>query len=220
MSNQSTLDLPSLYSYLVEHSVREPELLRRLREETAKDEFSRMQIAPEQGQFMQLMVQLLNATQIIEVGTYTGYSSLCMAMVLPENGHIICCDTSEQWTTIAKRYWKAAGVSEKITLELAPASETLNTLLNSNKAGNFDLVFIDADKENYDHYYEQCLRLLRRGGLLLIDNVLWSGKVADEQYNDTDTQAIRALNNKIKHDKRVDICMLPMADGITMARKK
>ena len=220
MSNTSTLDLPSLYPYLLQNSVREDALLQRLQDETARDPAARMQIAPEQGQFMTLLARLIGARRIIEVGTFTGYSSLCLARALPEDGLLICCDVDEHWTSIARRYWKEAGLTDRIELRLAPALDTLSSLLKDGQQGSFDLVFIDADKENYDAYYERSLQLVRQNGLIVFDNMLWSGQVADERVQDVDTVALRALNKKLKKDERVDISLLPMADGITLARKR
>ena len=220
MSNSSTLDLKSLYGYLLQHSLRDDPLLQALREETARDPMARMQIAPEQGQFMALLVQLIGARRIIEIGTFTGYSSLCMARALPDDGYLLCCDIDDTWTSIARRYWQEAGVSHKIDLQLAPATETLLAQLDRQQRGTFDLAFIDADKENYDTYYEHCLQLIRPNGLILFDNMLWSGRVADLSVQDADTQALRAMNRKLHQDERVDISLLPMADGITLARKR
>lgn len=220
MSNRTDLDLGELYPYIFDHSVRESELLKALREETAQDEMARMQIAPEQGQFMALLVRLIGANRIVEVGTFTGYSSLSMADAIPDDGKIVCCDISEHWTQVAQRYWQQAGVSHKMDLRLAPASETLAQLLDEFGAETFDAAFIDADKENYDDYYEQCLRLIRPGGLIMIDNVLWDGRVIDKSVNDEDTTAIRTLNAKLKDDKRVDLSLIPIADGLTLARKR
>ena len=220
MSNTSTLDLKSLYGYLLENSLRDDELLHELREETARDPMARMQIAPEQGQLMALLVNLIGARNIIEVGTFTGYSSLCMARALPENGYLLCCDIAEHWTNIARRYWDKANVAHKIELQLAPATETLQAQLEAGREGHFDMAFIDADKENYRHYYELCLQLLRPNGLILFDNMLWSGRVADAQFNDEDTVALREMNQMLLNDARVDISLLPMADGITLVRKR
>lgn len=220
MSNSSTLDLPSIYDYLLENSLREDELLFELRKVTAEDPMARMQIAPEQGQFMALLVNLLSAKRIIEVGTFTGYSALCMARALPEDGELICCDVSTAWTTIAKDFWQRAKVDHKIQLHIAPANKTLENLIQTGRSGQFDMAFIDADKENYDQYYEQCLQLLRPNGLILLDNMLWSGRVADNQFQDEDTVALRALNCKVRDDERVEISLLPVADGITLARKR
>ena len=220
MSNRTDLDLAQLYPYIFDHSVRENDILRELREETAKDEMARMQIAPEQGQLMALLMKLINAKRIVEVGTFTGYSSLVMADALDEDARIFCCDLSESWTRMAQRYWEKAGLSHKMDLRLAPASDTLNALLKEFGSGTFDAAFIDADKENYDTYYEQCLELLRPGGLIMIDNVLWGGRVIDSQVQDEDTRAIRALNAKLKEDNRVDLSLVPIADGLTLARKR
>ncbi len=220
MSNQTLNLTPALYDYLLKTSSRETDLLKELRLETANDPMARMQIAPEQGQFMHLLVKLMRATRIVEVGTFTGYSSLVMAQAMPDEGTMVCCDVSEEWTNIAKRYWKSAGVEEKIKLTLAPAIDTLNGLLVEGQARTFDLAFIDADKENYDAYYESCLRLMRPGGLILIDNTLWGGDVADPVIQDVDTKAIRALNAKLLTDKRIELSHLPMADGLTLCMKK
>jgi predicted O-methyltransferase YrrM len=220
MSN-ATLPLDdNLYRYLLDHSLRETDLLRKLREVTSQEELSRMQIAPEQGQFMALLVELLGAERIIEIGTFTGYSALCMAQALPQNGELICCDTSIEWTDIAQSFWREAGVDERIHLHLAPALDTLDRLLEQGAAGSFDMAFIDADKPNYLNYYERCLRLLRTGGLLLFDNTLWGGAVADPQDRDPDTLAIRELNDALHHDERVGISLVPIGDGLTLARKR
>ena len=220
MSNSSTLDLAAIYPYLLETSLREDKLLQQLREETAKDPLARMQIAPEQGQFMALLVKLISAKRIIEVGTFTGYSALCLAKAMGAQGKLIRCDINSDWTTMAQRYWQQAGVQRQIDLRIAPASETLQQLIQQGQSGQFDMAFIDADKENYDRYYEQCLQLIRPEGLILLDNVLWSGRVAEPTFQDADTVAIRQLNQKLKQDERVDISLLPMADGITIARKR
>lgn len=220
MTAKPTLDLPSLFDYVFEQSIRDDALLQSLRRETEDTGMARMQIAADQGQLMALLVKLIGATRIIEVGTFTGYSSLCMARALPDNGEIICCDLSEEWTQIAQRYWQQAGVENRISLKLAPAVETLDALLNDQQQDQFDLAFIDADKENYDAYYERCLQLIRPNGLILLDNMLWSGRVADESVQDEDTLAIRALNSKLKDDGRVDLSLLTVADGITVLRKR
>lgn len=199
-------------------SLREPEVLRQLREETAHDENANMQISPEQGQFMALLVKLLGAKRTLDIGVYTGYSSLCVSLVLPEDGRVTACDINNEWTDIAKRYWQKAGVANKIDLRLAPALETLQILLEQGE-NNFDFAFVDADKVNYDQYYEYCLELIRPGGLIVIDNVLWGGAVADTSINDDYTRAIRALNKKIHADPRVETSLIPIADGLTLARK-
>jgi predicted O-methyltransferase YrrM len=209
-----------LYNYLLSVSLREPEILGKLRQETANHPRSGMQISPEQGQFMSLLVQLIGAKKTLEVGVFTGYSSLSVALALPADGKIIACDVSEEFTAIARRYWQEAGVADKIDLRLAPGLETLDKLLATGQAETFDFAFIDADKENYDGYYERSLQLIRPGGLIAIDNVLWSGQVADEQYQDESTQAIRALNEKLHHDERVTLSLVPIADGLTLAIKR
>lgn len=214
------LGLPdAVYEYLLAHSVREPAVLTALREETAADPAARMQIAPEQGQFMALLVKLSGARRIIEIGVFTGYSSLTMALAMPPDGRLLACDVDPHWTAIAQRYWARAGVAERIELRLAPALETLAALRASGEAERFDLAFIDADKANYDAYYEHCLELVRPGGLLLIDNVLWGGRVADPAALDPDTVAIRALNAKLRDDPRVTSSLVPIADGMTLALK-
>ncbi len=209
-----------LYEYLIKVSLRESDVLRRLREETMLHPMARMQVAPEQGQFMALLVELLGARRVIEIGTYTGYSALCMAAALPAEGHLVACDINAEWTAIGQRYWREAGVTDKIQLRLAPAVETLAELLSLKEAGTFDFAFIDADKVNYNHYYEHCLKLLRPGGLIAIDNVLWSGRVIDPLDQDPDTLAIHALNTKLRDDERVSLSMLPISDGLTLARKR
>ena len=219
MSNKTFTISDELYDYLARASLREPTVLARLREETANDPMARMQIAPEQGQFMALLVKLMGARRCIEVGVFTGYSSLWIALALPDNGSILACDVSEAWTTIAQRYWAEAVVAHKITLKLAPAMTTLDQELASGSAGSYDFAFIDADKSNYLNYYERCLELLRPGGLILVDNVLWSGRVADINDNSEDTVAIRAFNAHVKQDSRVDISLIPIADGLMLCRK-
>ena len=211
-----------LYRYLcrARSNAADP-ILKPLRAETERlGEISRMQISEEQGAFMQLLVSAIGAKNIIEVGTFTGYSSLCMARGLPEDGRLICVDASKEWTDIARKYWKKAGVDGRIELRLGPAAETLEQLLKAGEASKFDLMFIDADKASYDIYYEGGLKLLRPGGVMLIHNVLWSGSVADPSVKDEDTSALRALNKKIMADTRVDLVMVPICDGVTMARKK
>jgi predicted O-methyltransferase YrrM len=209
-----------LDDYIAGVSLREPDVLRRLREETARVPMAGMQIAPDQGQFMALLARLVGARRCLEVGTFTGYSALVVALALPADGRIITCDVDAKTTAIAKRYWAEAGVAGKIDLRLAPALETLDRLLAERAAGSFDFAFIDADKTNYDGYYERALTLLRQGGLVVIDNVLWSGAVADPKRKDADTAALRALNRKLHGDERVDLSLLPFADGITLARKR
>ncbi len=210
----------ALYDYLLEVSLREPPLLARLREETAGMPRSMMQIAPDQGQFMALLAELIGARRVIEVGTFTGYSALAVARALPADGKIVACDIDPETAAVAQRYWDEAGLADKIDLRLGPALETLDALLAEGEAGRFDYGFIDADKTNYDLYYERVLELLRPGGLMLIDNVLWDGAVADPARDDEDTVALRTLNAKIHGDERVSIALLPVGDGLTLARKR
>ncbi|HZT19844.1 MAG TPA: class I SAM-dependent methyltransferase [Dongiaceae bacterium] len=209
-----------LYEYLLSRSLREPPLLKELRAETARLPGAGMQITPEQGQFMGLLASLMGARRALEVGTFTGYSALSVALALPPDGRLIACDVSEEYTAIARRYWAKAGVAGKIDLRLAPALETLERLLAEGAAGSFDFAFIDADKPNYSGYYERCLGLLRPGGLMAIDNVLWGGEVANPAATDEDTTAIRALNDKVVRDERVTISMVPFGDGLTLALKR
>jgi len=209
-----------VYDYLVEASIREPDVLRRLRAETAPMEEARMQIGPEQGQLMALLVQLMDARRVLEIGTFTGYSALVVALALPDDGRVVTCDVSEEWTAIGRRYWAEAGVAKKIDLRLAPALQTLEALLAGGDAGTFDFAFIDADKKNVATNYEKALELVRPGGLVAIDNVLWSGKVADPSETDEDTLALRALNARLKQDQRVSLSMLPVGDGLTLALKR
>jgi predicted O-methyltransferase YrrM len=215
----------SLVSEAVEHyafnvMARETPLQKRLREETARLPEANMQIGPDQGAFMALLVRLIGARRTLEVGTFTGYSALTVAAALPEDGKLIACDVSEEWTRIARRYWQEAGLSGRIDLRLGPALATLAGLLRDGGADSFDFAFIDADKEEYDAYYESCLKLIRPGGLILVDNALWSGAVADPTKNDAETVAIRALNAKIRDDVRVEACLLTVGDGVMLARKR
>ncbi len=213
-----------LHDYILAHSLREPEVLRRLREETASLPGANMQIGPEQGQFMALLVELIGARRTLEIGTFTGYSALVVALALPPEGRVVACDVSAEYTAVARRYWAEAGVADKIELHLAPALETLDRLLAPGQAGSqaesFDFAFIDADKANYGAYYERALALLRPGGLIAIDNVLWDGKVVEEATHDPDTRAIQGLNAALKDDSRVTISLLPLGDGLTLARKR
>ncbi len=211
---------PKLYQYIHSVSLRESQAQEALRKVTAQLPRSIMQISPEQGQFMALLAKLIGAKNCIEVGVFTGYSALSVAQVLPEDGKIIACDISEEWTSIGQPYWQKANVAHKIDLRLAPAERTLNQLLEEGKAGTFDLAFIDADKTGYDVYYEKCLQLLRPNGLMLIDNTLWEGRVAEENIVDADTNAIQALNKKIHQDERVDLSLLPLGDGVTLVVKR
>lgn len=211
----------SLHAYLLGANEPLPPLQQRLRDETAALPQGGWQISAEQGQFMAFLAKLTGAKRCLEIGVFTGYSSLAVAQVLPHDGTILALDVSEEFTSVARRYWKEAGVTHKVVLRLAPATETLAKLLESpENEGAFDFAFIDADKPNYDSYYESCLRLLRVGGLLLIDNVLWAGKVADPAITDADTMAFKSLNAKIAADERVDRCMVPIGDGVTLCRKR
>jgi predicted O-methyltransferase YrrM len=219
MSRHFSFDERS-YKYLLSVSVREPEIARRLREETQQLKNAQMQIGPDQGQFMQLLVQLLRARKTLEVGVFTGYSALWVAMGLPDDGRMIACDISEEYTAVAKRYWKQAGVDQKIDLRLRSARDTLDELVKTGEAGTFDFAFIDADKTNYENYYERALQLLRVGGLIAIDNTIWSGRVADPKEQDADTVAIRRLNEKVFRDERVTLSMLTVGDGLTLAMKR
>jgi predicted O-methyltransferase YrrM len=220
MSNRTIQMTDRLYDYLLKVSLREPVLLKRLRDETAKHPRHGMQISPEQGQFMQLLVRLSGTKRCIEVGVFTGYSSLAVALALPDEGRIVACDVSEEYTAIARRYWQEAGVEKKIDLRLAPATETLDKLLNHGEAGRYDFAFIDADKINYRNYYERILKLLRPGGFIAVDNVLWSGSVIDRKDNSEDTVAIREFNQALRADQRVELSMVPIGDGLTLARKR
>ena len=219
--SRKTLSLDGrLLEYFQAHAFREDALLARLRAETAAMPEAGMQIAPEQGALLSLLVQLGGCRRAIEVGTFTGYSALVTARAMPADGRLVCCDVSEQFTAIARRYWAEAGVAERIELRLAPALDTLAELRREGGDASFDQVFLDADKANYGRYYEMALALLRPGGLLLVDNTLWSGAVADPADSSADTQAIRALNAAIAADARVEHCLVPIGDGMTMARKR
>ena len=220
MSRHSIQLDSDVHQYLIDHGVRETTHLRALRLETAEHEMARMQISSEQGQFMKLLVKMLGATRAIEVGTFTGYSALCVADAMGSGGTLVACDVSEEYTSIARRAWAAAGVSDRIDLRIAPAIETLDALIAEGGAGTYDFAFIDADKENYGAYYERCLTLLRVGGVVGIDNVLWGGDVVDSDNNASSTVAIRAVNTALRSDERVDISMVPIGDGLTLARKR
>ena len=220
MSSRTLNLTDSLYHYLLAHSLREPAELAALRALTRQLPQGGMQISPEQGQFMALLVRLMGARRCLEVGTFTGYSSTVVALALPDSGHVTCLDVSEEYTRHAREIWRKAGVEDKITLHLAPARETLGKLLADGEAGRFDFAFIDADKENYPHYYEAALELLRPGGLVAVDNTLWGGAVADAADHEADTVAIRAFNERVHRDERVDLTLLPIGDGLTLARKR
>ena len=217
---KNTLNLnDALYEYLLKVSLNDTDVLKALRDETNQLEMGVMQISADQGQFMAMLVKLINAKHIIEIGTFTGYSALVMAQALPNEGKLVACDVSEEWTNVAKRYWQQAGVEHKIDLRLAPALETLNQLLTEDKAEYFDMAFIDADKNNQLAYYEHCLQLTRIGGLICIDNVLWGGSVIDQDDQTEYTCAIREFNEFVMNDKRVEISLVPIGDGLTLARK-
>ncbi|HKS93086.1 MAG TPA: class I SAM-dependent methyltransferase [Gammaproteobacteria bacterium] len=220
MSNRTISMTDSLYAYLLQVSLREPPILQRLRAETAKLPQHGMQISPEQGQFMRLLVRMLGASRCIEVGVFTGYSSLSVALALPDDGHILACDVSAEYTAVARRYWQEAGVEKRITLHLAPALETLDGLLKRGEQGRYDFAFIDADKGNYLNYYERIIRLLRPGGVIAVDNVLWDGAVIDKKDKSKDTVAIREFNLALHKDQRIELSMVPIGDGLTLARKR
>ena len=209
-----------LAAYVIKVGTREPEVLTRLREETAKLPPHGMQIAPEEGAFLALLVELTGARRCIEIGTFTGYSSTAVALALPEDGQIVCCDVSEEWTSLARRYWVEAGVADKIDLRVAPAAETLEQLLSDGEHAAYDFAFVDADKTGYDGYYERLLRLVRPGGLIAFDNTRWGGAVLEQDAQDADTRAIQALNAMLADDGRVTLCLLPLADGVTLARRR
>ncbi|CAN5651563.1 class I SAM-dependent methyltransferase [soil metagenome] len=219
MSNQSIGLDQRLYDYLLSATLRETDLLAQLRYETAAHAQARMQISPEQGQFMALLVQLIGAKKTLEIGVFTGYSALVVAQALPEDGQVIACDVSEEYTAIALSYWQKANVARKIDLRIAPALDTLDGLIAAGESGTFDFAFIDADKSNYDNYYERALQLIRPGGLIAVDNTLWYGRVADPDVQDNRTQRIRALNEKVQGDKRVNMSLVPIGDGLLLAVK-
>jgi predicted O-methyltransferase YrrM len=220
MSNLQTPISPELAAYIRSVSLREPDLLRRLREETAGRADAGMQVSPEQGQFLGMLVRLMGARSALEVGVFTGLSSLHMALAMPPEGRLIACDVNAESTAIAQGYWRAAGVAEKIELRLAPAIDTLDALLAEGTAGHFDFAFVDADKENYGHYYERVLKLLRPGGLAAFDNVLWHGSVTDDAVQTTDARAIREFNAKLHRDERVWLSLVPIGDGLTLTLKR
>ena len=220
MSNRTLSIDDRIYDYLCDVYINEPELLRQLREETAQIEYSVMQISPEQGQFMSLLIKLMGAKRAIEIGTYTGYSSISVASAMPEDGKLICCDISPQWTDIAEKYWALAGLENKIDLCIRPAEQTLQILIDDGAEKTFDFIFIDADKQNYVMYYEMALRLLRKGGIIAIDNTLWSGAVADPENTEPGTRAIRRFNEMLKDDDRVSQSLLTIGDGLTLILKE
>ncbi|HEX2333835.1 MAG TPA: class I SAM-dependent methyltransferase [Burkholderiales bacterium] len=204
--------------YIHQHAVREPPILRELRAATASLPNAGMQIGADQGQFMALLVQAIGARNCLEIGTFTGYSALAVALALPDDGRIVCCDLSEEWTAIGKPFWKKAGVETKIDLRIGPALRTLDEITKEKRI--FDFVFIDADKTNYQNYFNACLPIVRRRGIIAVDNTLWSGWVADRNHDDADTTALRKFNDKLHHDERVEIALLPLGDGVTLALKK
>jgi caffeoyl-CoA O-methyltransferase len=220
LSNRTLSIDDRIYNYLCDVTINESALLRQLREETAQIEYSVMQIAPEQGQFMSLLIKLMRAERAIEIGTFTGYSSICIASAMPEKGRLICCDISPQWTDMAEKYWALAGLENKIQLFSQPAEKTLQALLDDGAEKTFDFVFIDADKQNYIMYYEMALQLLRKGGLIAIDNTLWSGAVADPDNMEPGTRAIRRFNEMVKRDDRVSQSLLTIGDGLTLILKE
>ena len=219
MSRDNAFIDPDLYEYILTTTLRDDPLLADLREETERMPEGRMQISPDQGQFMAMLVKLSGATRALEVGVFTGYSSLCVARALPDDGRLVACDTSVEYTDIARRYWERAGVADKIDLRLGPAVDTLERMIDRGESGTFDFAFIDADKANYPRYYERCLQLLGRGGLVLVDNALWGGHVADPERNDDITSTMRKLNALAGRDCRVEASLLPIGDGLLFARK-
>ena len=219
--SRTTLSLSgALYDYMLEMGVREDEVQRRLRKETGAMAMGRMQISPEQGALMAMLIHVLGARRVLEIGVFTGYSTLSVAKALPVDGRVVACDISEEWTAIARRYWEEAGVAHKIDLYLRPGLETLDTLLRDGAQDSFDFAFIDADKGGYLAYYERCLQLLRVGGVIAVDNVLWGGRVIDADDTDEDTQAIRQFNAALRDDARIDVSLVPIGDGVTLARKR
>ena len=220
MSSRNVYIDDKIYDYILDNSLRDMPILEKLREETIKMPNGRMQVSSDQGQFMALLVRMLEVKKIVEVGTFTGYSSLVMALALPENGQIVACDISEEYTEVAQHFWHEAGVVDKIDLRLGLAVEILTEILSNGEASTFDMAFIDADKRNYKVYYEKCLELLRPGGLILIDNVLWYGKPARLEETDIDTTAIRNFNKNIFKDERVEMSMITVGDGLTLALKR
>lgn len=219
MSRTTNVLPDSIYQYLCSVSLREPALLAELREVTRTLPRASMQLSPEEGQFLSLLIKLAGARKCLEVGVFTGYSSTCIALALPPEGRLIACDVNVEWTTIARQYWERAGVANKIDLRLGPGIDLLDALLADGQAGTFDFAFIDADKSNYLNYYERALKLVRSGGLIGIDNTLWYGKPADPAVNDPDTEAIREVNRRVHADARVTMSLVPIGDGLTLALK-
>ena len=220
MANKTLGISDELADYVVKVGTREPDVLARLRAETAALPQHDMQIAPEEGAFLAMLVELMGARRCIEIGTFTGYSSTAVALALPDDGKLLCCDVSEEWTSVARQYWDQAGVAAKIDLRIAPAAETLDELLAQGEEDSYDFAFVDADKRGYEGYYERLMRLVRRGGLIAFDNTLWGGEVLDKDTEDTNTRAIQALNARLAEDERIKVCLLPVADGVTLARRR
>jgi predicted O-methyltransferase YrrM len=220
MSNRTLPLDDNLLDYVIAHSVREHTAQTALREATRQHPHAMMQISPEQGQLMSLLVRLIGARRTIEIGVFTGYSALTVALALPDDGRLLACDISDEYTRIGRPFWQQAGVAHKIDLQLAPATQTLDARLAAGEAGHYDFAFIDADKRSYDDYVERCLQLLHPGGLIAIDNTLWGGDVARPAAADSDTAALQALNDKLHRDERIDVCLLPIGDGLTLARKR
>jgi predicted O-methyltransferase YrrM len=220
MSRRTTPLTDELYDYYLEMSVRESDVHRRLREETGKLQKANMQISPEQGQFMTLLVAVMGARKAIEIGTFTGYSTLCIAQGLPDDGELIALDIDQEWPSFGKRYWAEADVAHKIDFRAGRAVDSLDALLEEGRDGDFDFIFIDADKENLDEYYERALKLVRTGGVIAVDNTLWDGKVADPSVYDSSTKAIRGFNASVIDDGRVQLSLVPIGDGVTLLRKK
>lgn len=222
ISNKTLTLTPQVYKYLVRQGMREPDVLRNLREATSAQAGpdAGMQISPEQGAFMGMLASLMGARKTLEAGVFTGYSAAAVALALPDDGTVVACDISDKWSGLAREYWELAGVADKIDLRIAPAIQTMDALVDAGESGTFDFIFLDAEKTEYAAYYERALALLRPGGLVAIDNVLWNGSVADDTVIDTDTVAIRAFNEMVRHDDRVALSMVPIADGLTLAQKK
>ncbi len=222
MSNETLMLTPQVYDYLVRQGVREPSVLRDLREATARQAGAAagMQIAPEQGAFMAMLVSLIGARKTLDVGVFTGYSAAAVALALPDDGTVVACDISDKWSGLAREYWDKAGVADKIDLRIAPATQTMDALVDASESGTFDFIFLDAEKTEYEAYYKRALVLARPGGLIAVDNVLWSGRVADDTVMDADTVAIRVFNEMVRHDDRVTLSMVPIADGLTLVQKK
>lgn len=220
MSRQTLQLTAPVYDYLLDVSLREPEVMRGLREATLAHPFANMQTAPDQAQFMGMLIKLSGARNTLEIGTFTGYSALAVALALPEDGRIIACDVNADWVAMGEPFWQQAGVRHKIDLRIAPALQTLQQLIDQGRSGTFDFAFIDADKQNYIAYFDACLQLLRSGGLIAVDNVLWGGQVADASITDPTTRAIRRFNDYLKTRTDIDISLVPIGDGVTLARKR